>query len=96
MSTPGPFSHRRNHLLRKYAAVANPHYLGSTIGRLRADLDGPTKDEIVELLNKGTHYDAMLEALKEAKETGFGERDPTNRVSILIRDAIANAQGETS
>lgn len=39
------------------------HYLGSLSPRL----DEAERDELVGLLNKGTHYNALLEALKTAE-----------------------------
>lgn len=50
-------------------------------------------DEISERVRLGRAGLQMREALVAALETGFGERDPTNRVSTMVRRALAAARG---
>ena len=53
--TPGPFDrHPRGHVRKN----------GAYILTLSGSLDDSRCDELVSLLNKGTHFEGMLEALK--------------------------------
>ena len=53
------------------------------------------QDEIAALLNKGTRFDEMLDALKAALDLGLGERDFDNSVTLRMKRAIAKAGGTT-
>ena len=66
--TPGPFTGSLMDSAGIYRALG-PH----TVRAARFDdhIDQAERDELVDLLNKGTHFDGMLAALKLAKESSI-------------------------
>ena len=55
------------------------------------------REELVNLLNKGTHFDDMLEALKDTVgfcRFGFGRIESNNERAEFLEDIIAKVQGE--
>ena len=50
--------------------------------------------ELVDLLNKGTHFDAMLAALKEAKKYLRFMRDDEGKAHKRANEVIAAVEGD--
>ena len=70
-------------------------------GTLPTDFDEAERDELVGLLNKGTHFDEMLEALQQimdATENGAPDEGPRGRFANIVwrkaSHAFAKAVGE--
>ena len=87
---PGPFSLAGDDEFPEIHRAGVPQYLGS--------LDQAEREELVGLLNKGTHFEGMLEALKAAQEYLVLHHHETDAmwdgVAASVRAAIAKAEGE--
>lgn len=94
--TPGPFwlddKPGFNGAISVYRNTGlNCHYLGSLSPRL----DQAEREELCGLLNKGTHYDAMLAALKSVNELWTHSDDEAVRDRhVQVAAAIAAAEGK--
>lgn len=93
---PGPFSRKGGMVFRQYGerddwGVANLH----------GALDEAERDELLGLLNKGTHFERLVAAVKSALEDGFETYSPSidgegividQSVIDVLRAAIAAAE----
>ena len=102
--TPGPFwtnPHQDREVYR------GPGWRALYICQLSALRDEAERDELVDLLNKGTHFEGMLAALKEGREAldhfadlevrEYGADDPCQDAAhalVSIDAAIAKAEEE--
>lgn len=59
-------------------------------------IDDATCEEIIDLLNKGTHFDRLLAALKNVRgDAAMSDQKIGAGTFDQVRDAIAEAQGRT-
>ena len=80
--TPGPFyTPDGSTVIRKKGRKGTQHITTLGYGMAAAERKG-----LVDLLNKGTHFDGMLAALKHARDNCIGPPDQ------MIDDAIAKAE----
>lgn len=88
---PGPYWNSMHTIYRgRLDTISSSHEVAEVVPE--ADLG--EVDEYVDLLNKGTHYDRMLKALKEVEEYGvYHPHDPegASAAQKMVRDAIAEA-----
>ena len=86
-STPGPF-YREGNLI--YRSIEQHSFLSADV------LDETERDELVELLNKGTHFEKMLEALSRiaGECIGTGGAPDVSGIERVAMTAIAEATGD--
>ena len=83
-STPGPFHRDGNVISRNYGDIPC----------LMADvLDEGERDILVDLLNKGTHFDNLRSAMLESQSGQYSRAD-ANRILRSALNAIDNAEGK--
>lgn len=101
--TPGPFWTNRQQNRKVYRGPASRALYICQFSALR---DEAERDELVDLLNKGTHFDALLEWAKEAREAldpfadlevrehGDGACQDAAHAIKGLSEAIAKAEGK--
>ena len=82
--TPGPFRADAKGVIWKTIGPSVSHSC-TTVPK---DFDAAEIEELIGLLNKGTHFDGMLAALKHARDNCISHPDQ------MIDDAIAKAEGK--
>ena len=90
--TPGPFSRVENCLLRQ-TDIPGYRFIGRVFGHFTRDESEAARDEVVELLNRGTHFDGMLKSLKNICRFAGPDAVPSEHLDAAFA-AIAAAEGE--